>query len=134
DEGRATVAAAVGERRAEVPDDREPLVPREARGRDQRRVVEVDELEAAAAQLAPELDDVLRQQRELAREEQPAAPAVRRRPDVREARDRAGVDVGARLAEELRRRAGRAVDVRLEPLVVELADQVRQRRGRAAEL
>ncbi len=92
------------------------------------------ELELVAAQRPAEPDDVLRQERELACEQQPAPAAVRRRPDVREARDRARVHVRPRLAEELGRRAWRAVDVRLELLVVELADQVRQRRGRATEL
>ncbi len=108
--------AALGQRRAQVPDDREPLALREPGGRDQRRVVEVDELEAVAAQRPPELDQVRRELRELAQEEQPAPAAVRRGPDVREPGDGAGVHVGARLAEELGRRARRAVDVRLELL------------------
>ena len=45
-----------------------------------------------------------------------------------------GVHARAGLAEELGGRAGRAVDVRLELLLVELADQVRQRRRRTTEL
>ena len=92
------------------------------------------ELELVAAQRAAEAEHVLREQRELAREQQPAPAAVGRRPDVREAGDRAGVHARARLAEELRRRPGRAVDVRLELLVVELADQVRQGCRRSPEL
>jgi len=80
----------------------------------------VDELEAVAAERAPELEHVLRQQRELTPEEQPAPPAVGRRPDVREAGDGARVHLRARLAEQLGGRAGRAVDVRLEALLVEL--------------
>ena len=92
------------------------------------------ELELVAAQRAAEAQHVLREQRELAREQQPAPAAVGRRPDVREAGDRAGVHARARLPEELRRRPGRAVDVRLELLVVELADQVRQGCRRSAEL
>jgi hypothetical protein len=42
--------------------------------------------------------------------------------------------MGPGLPEELRRRAGRAVDVRLELRRVELADQVREARRSAAEL
>ena len=133
-ERRASVLAAVGERRAQVPDDRQVLLTREPRRGDQRRVVEVDELELVPPERAPEAQHVLREERELAREEQPAASAVRRRPDVREAGDRAGVHPRAGLPEELGRGTGRAVDVRLELLVVELADQVRERRRRTAEL
>ena len=134
DERRARVLAAVRQRRAQVPDDGEVLAAREPRRRDQRRVVEVDELELVAPQRPPEAQDVVREQRELAREQQPAASAVRRRPDVREARDGARVHARAGLAEELGRGAGRAVDVRLELLLVELADQIRQRRRRTTEL
>ena len=94
----------------------------------------MDELEAVPAQRAPEAEDVVREQAELAEEEEPAAAAVGRGPDVREAGDRAGVDMRARLAEELGRRPGRTVDVGLELLRVELADQVREARGRTAEL
>src|SRR5919204_386555 len=64
----------------------------------------------------------------------PATPAVGRGPDVREAGDGAGVHLRAGLAEELRRGARRAVDVRLELRRVELADQVREAGRSAAEL
>jgi hypothetical protein len=84
----------------------------------------VDELELVPAQRSAEAENVLRQQRQLADEEQPAAAAVGRGPDVREPRDRAGVHARPRLAEQLGRGAWRAVDVRLELLLVELADQV----------
>ena len=94
----------------------------------------MDEGEALATQRAPELDRVRRQTEELASEEQPAPAAVCRRPDVREAGDGSRVDDRARRAEELGRRAGRAVDVRLEAAAVELEDQVRERFRRAAEL
>ena len=111
---RAPVAAAVRQRGAEVPDDGQPLAARDPRGRDQRRVVQVDELEPVPPQRAPELEHVRGQEPELADEEQPAAAPVGRGPDVREAGDRPGVHGRARLAEELGRRARRAVDVRLE--------------------
>src|SRR5205823_5658097 len=71
---------------------------------------------------------------ELAQEEEPAPPAVRARPDVREARDGPGVHRRAGLTEELRGRTRRAVDVGVERLRVELADQVAEGCGRAAEL
>ena len=91
-------------------------------------------LEAVPAQGAAEAQDVVREQAELPEEEEPAPPAVGRGPDVREAGDGAGVHLRARLAEELRGRAGRAVDVRLELRRVELADQVREAGRSAAEL
>ena len=53
---------------------------------------------------------------------------------MREAGDRAGVHGGPGLAEKLRRRPGRAVDVGLELALVELADEVAEARGRAAKL
>ena len=52
-----------------------------------------------------ELMDVARKPDELAAEEEPAAPAVGRGPDVRESGDGAGVDDRARLPEELGGRA-----------------------------
>jgi len=134
DELRAPVAPAVGQGRAQVPDDRQALVPRQHRRRNQRRVVEVDELEAVAPERAAEAVHVLREQPQLTQEEQPAPAAVRRSPDVREARYRAGVDLGARLPEELGRGPRRAVDVRLELLVVQLADEIREGRRRTAQL
>ncbi len=130
----APVPSAVRQGRAEVPHHRQTLVARQHRSRDQRRVVEVDELEAIAPERAAEAVHVLREQAQLAQEEQPAPAAIGRGPDVREARHRAGVHLGARLPEELGRRSRRAVDVCLELVVVELADQVRQGRRRTAQL
>src|SRR4051794_39646591 len=94
----------------------------------------MDELELVLAQRAPELARMRGQADELAPEQQPAAAAVGRGPDVREARDGAGVHLGAGLAEEVGGRAGRAVDVRLEEVAVELPDQVRERLRRTPEL
>ena len=79
-ERRARVLAAVRQRRAQVPDDRQVLPSREPRRRDQRRVVEVHELELVAAQRATEAQHVLREQRELAREQQPAPARGRSTP------------------------------------------------------
>ena len=134
DQARAAVAALLRQRRTKVPDDRQARAPGEPRGRDQRRVVEVDEAEALTAQRVPELPRVARQAGELSTEEQPAAAAVGRGPDVREACDGAGVDDRARLPEEVGGGSPRAVHVRLEARPVELADQVRQRLGSTAEL
>src|SRR5581483_10426760 len=89
---RAPVPAALRERRAQMPHDRKPLPTSQERSRDQRRVVEVHELEALAAKRPAKLVHVARQADELAAEEQPAPSAVRRGPDVREPRDGTGVD------------------------------------------
>src|ERR671936_54831 len=102
----APVLAAVRERRAEVPHDGERLAPREPGRGDERRVVEVHELEAVPPEGPAEAEHVVREEAELAQEEEPATAAVGRGPDVREASDGAGVDVRAGLAEELGRRAG----------------------------
>src|SRR5439155_16434234 len=51
----AAIGTAFGERGAKVPDDGEPLPPRQPRGRNQRRVVEVDEFEAVPAEGPAEL-------------------------------------------------------------------------------
>ena len=126
DEGGAFVLALLRQRRAEMPHDRKAFAAREKRGRNERRVVEVHELEPLASQRTPELVHVARQPDELAAEQEPAPTAVCRRPDVREARDGAGVDDRARLLEEIRGRPGRAIDVGLELLTVELPDEVRE--------
>ncbi len=134
DHSGAAVAAFARQRRAEVPDDGQPFASREPRRGDERRVVEVHELEPPLVQRAPELVRMARQPGQLAREQQPAAAPIRRRPDVGEAGDGARVYDRAGLAEEVGRRARRAVDVRLELVPVELADQVREGLRCAAEL
>ncbi len=59
-----------------MPDDGQAFAAREPGGRDQRRVVEVNELEAVVAERLPELVSVGGEARELAGEEQPAPAAV----------------------------------------------------------
>ena len=131
---RAAVHAAARKGRAKVPDDRNRFAPRQPGRGNQRRVVQVDELEAVPAERPAEAEQVARQQRQLAREEEPAAAPIRGSPDVREPGDRAGVDGCAGLAEELGGGPGRAVDVRVEDVPVELPDQVGEARRRAAQL
>src|SRR5215210_5449973 len=75
-----------------------------------------------------------RKPRDFAREEEPAQAAVEARPDVSEARDRSGDHRRTRLAEELFRRSGRAVDERLEAVAVERADQAGETDGRSTQL
>ena len=94
----------------------------------------MDELEALASQGLPKLMDMARKARELAAEQKPAAPAIGRCPDVREAGDRACVNDRAGLAEEICGRPGRAVDVRLELRPIELADQIGEGLRCATEL
>lgn len=92
------------------------------------------ELEALRAQRPAELPRVARETHELAAEQKPPTAAVRRCPDVREARHRARVHFSAGFAEQVGRRTGRAIDVWLESLPVELPDQIRQRLRRATQL
>src|ERR1700758_4604448 len=110
-----------------MPYDGKAFVACEECGRNQRRIVEVHELEPLVAEGPPELVHVARQADELAAEEEPAAPPGRRRPDVSEAGDRSGMDDGSGLAKEIGCRPRRAIHVRLELLAVELANEVRQR-------
>src|SRR4051812_5333548 len=107
---------------------------REPSGRDHRRVVQVDDAEPLLAQDATQLDDVHRQPRQLAREQEPAATAIRARPDVRERGDASLVHRRAGLAEQLRCAPGWAKDVRLEPVEVEVRDHERKTCWRAAGL
>jgi hypothetical protein len=97
-----------------MPDHRDLSMPDEEAGGHERRVVEVNELESRRAQRTAESPDVRGERRELEQRKEPAPAAVRRGPDMGEARDGTFVHLGARGAEERRGRSGRAVDVRLE--------------------
>ena len=103
DRARAAVAALAGERGAQMPDDLRAVAVRDHRGREQRRVVQVDDREAVRAHQPLELAQVRRERGDLAAEHEPAEALVGRVPGVREDRDLALVDGRAGVARRGRR-------------------------------
>src|SRR5579862_3665946 len=117
-----------------MPDDRDPGSPREERCPDERRVVQVDEVELLAAEQTCERPRGGGNLCQLAGEEEPAQAVVVARPDVGERGHRPDDDLGAAATEELGGRPVRAVHGCVKALAVEGCDEVAEADRRTPEL
>ena len=107
-----------------MPNHGKIVPPCQPGGRDQRRVVEMDERELSAAECAPQTCNVTWKLLEFVAEKHPPPTAVCAGPNVCERGHRAGMNDRADAFEERDDRARRAEDVWFEALAVQHSQQI----------